>query len=340
MKKNISTHLLEKYINGQCSEEEVEAVKAWYNSFEVENDYVSQLSVTETQDLESDLYQRIAAEIDQSQTVTQLPRRFSVSALLLYTAGAAAVLLIAFSLFILKTRDQVLPPENIAAILKQQISITNTTRAIYKTILPDSSSVWLSPGAKISYPKVFEGQTRQVTMTGECFFEVTKNPEKPFVINSNAIITKVLGTSFRVRDTKGSNYAEVSVVTGKVSVSISNPNENNLPQKDSEIMVYPHQKITYVRDQLKLKSQKETKKSSVNIWHRINLSFENVPLKAIVPILNAKYSTKIKVGDDELNSYMLTADFEGFNLPEILEALKKSLNINYEINNDDITILK
>ena len=177
-------------------------------------------------------------------------------------------------------------------------------------------------------------------MSGECFFEVTKNPEKPFVINSNAIITKVLGTSFRVRDTKGSNYAEVSVVTGKVSVSISNPNGNNLPQKDSEIMVYPHQKITYVRDQLKLKSQKETKKSSVNIWHRINLSFENVPLKAIVPILNAKYSTKIKVGDDELNSYMLTADFEGFNLPEILEALKKSLNIRYEINNDDITILK
>lgn len=341
MKKPISTDLLDKYLSGKCTKEEIVAVKEWYDSFEEEYDYVSDISVSEEQELESDLYNRIAADINRSRVSRNFNGRYSISKLAYTAAGIAAVLLIVFSLFVFQNKSQPVNNERTATVIKQYIRINNKTRAIYKAVLPDNSTVWLSPGAKINYPKVFDGDLRLVTMSGECFFEVTKNPGKPFVINSKSIITKVWGTSFRVRDLDREASAEVSVLTGKVSVSIKDKNKNNgLARGENEVMLYPDQKITYVPDQQRLTPQKETKKSSVNIWHRVNLSFEGVLLKAIIPVLNSNYNTRIRLGNDELKSYMLTADFDGFNLPEVLDALKKSLNISYEIRNDDIILLK
>lgn len=341
MRKPISIELLEKYISGECTDEEIALVKEWYDSFENESDYVSQISLSEEQNLESDLYNRIAADINESRF--QAPKwRFLGSKLLYSAASIAAVVLIVFSLFVLQTRIGVTSKnEKLSAVIKQHIKINNKTRVIYKAVLPDKSTVWLSPGAEISYPKIFDGDLRLVVMSGECFFEVSKNPEKPFVIHSNSIITKVWGTSFRVRDIDGGKSAEVSVVTGKVSVSIKDQSKSSrLSSGKNEVMLYPDQKVTYVANQPKLKPQKETKRSTVNIWHRVNLSFDSLPLKAIIPVLNSNYNTRIRVNNEELNNYMLTADFEGFNLPEVLSALKKSLNINYEIKNEDIILLK
>lgn len=340
MRKPISIELLERYINGECTAEEIALVKEWYDSFENESDYVSHISVSEEQDIENDLYNRITADINESRL--QAPKwRFSGSKLLYTAASIAAVVLIVFSLFVLQNQGVTLKNEKISTVIKQHIKIKNKTRVIYKAVLPDNSTVWLSPGAQISYPKVFDGDLRLVAMSGECFFEVSKNPEKPFVIHSNSIITKVWGTSFRVRDIDGGKSAEVSVVTGKVSVRIKEQNKNSiLPSDKNEVMLYQDQKITYVANQPKLKPQKETKKSSVNIWHRVDLSFDSLPLKAIIPVLNSNYNTRITVENEELNNYILTADFAGFNLAEVLDALKKSLNINYEIKNEDIILLK
>jgi transmembrane sensor len=173
---------------------------------------------------------------------------------------------------------------------------------------------------------------------GECFFEVTKSANRPFIINSNSIITKVWGTSFRIRDINKCEITDVSVVTGRVSVKIKDKTGTITPQlEEGEVMLYPNQKVTFHRKERILKTQKESNQSSVHIWNRVNLNFEGVPLKTIIPVLNSKYNARIKVENAELNNYMLTADFDGFNLPEILDALKKSLNIQYEMK--DATIL-
>ena len=144
-----------------------------------------------------------------------------------------------------------------------------------------------------------------------------------------------------VRDDDRSNSAEVSVLTGKVSVSIKksdNTNDESLTLQKGEIMLYPHQKAIYLVDEHVLKPETPKKEPELQIWKRVNLLFENKPLKDIVPVLNSSYHVRIQVSNERLNHYILNADMEGFNLPDVLEALKKSLNVNYEIKNDIIEL--
>ena len=181
--------------------------------------------------------------------------------------------------------------------------------------------------------------SRLVNMSGECFFQVNKKPNKPFLVTSSLFVTKVLGTSFRIKET-GSAVAEVSVLTGKVTVQVKEDQriKNNSNQKP--VILFPDQKVTYRRKQNLLKREKEDMQSSVNVWKRISLNFDNTPLKAIIHVLNLSYNTNIAIENKELENYMLTADFEGFNLAEVLETLKKSLNITYEITKDNMILLK
>jgi ferric-dicitrate binding protein FerR (iron transport regulator) len=221
------------------------------------------------------------------------------------------------------------------------VVITNSSHRIYKTKLPDSSTVWLNPNAQLKYPKVFAASSRMVSMSGECFFEVTKNPERPFIISSHSIITKVWGTSFRVRDNDQSNVADVAVVTGKVSVSIKtmrNINNTQLNIENGDVMLYPHQKAVYSAHDHTLKPIIKSDERTLKIWNHENLLFDNKLMKDIVPALNARYKTHIVVANEKLNHYMLNADFTGFNLPDVLEALNKSLSIDYEIKNDTIEL--
>jgi len=344
MEYPISVELLEKYIKGNCTEEEVALVKKWYRSFDHENDYVSGISLTEEKELEEKIYNHILSNIGMPVTEEEpveesgsysLRRWFSIAGV------AAAVLIVGTGLFLLERWQQtkVLP---VADVSTQQIeAITNNSRQIYKAILPDSSSVWLKPHAQLTFPKVFDAKSRMVSISGECFFEVTKNPQRPFIINSRSLITKVWGTSFLVSDNDQSNSAEVSVVTGKVSVSIKtayNSDQSTLKLEKGEVMLYPHQKVTYLIDEHILKPEVTKSETKLLIWKHVNLSFDNEPLGDIIPSLNSMFHVHIKTRSARLNHYILNADLTGFNLPDVLEALKKSLNINYEIQDDDILL--
>ena len=76
---------------------------------------------------------------------------------------------------------------------------TNNSNKPQIITLSDGSSVLLQPNSKLSYPKIFTGNERKVYLSGEGFFEISKNPKKPFFVYANEIVTKVVGTSFRVK---------------------------------------------------------------------------------------------------------------------------------------------
>jgi len=303
------------------------------------------LNSTEEQQLEEQMYNRILNNIGFiEEDVTELQaaeqeaprRRFKVWYAI---AGLAAACLIFVSVILFNNKpvnqDSVIADVHATELMQ----ITNNTRHIYKTTLPDSSVVWLNPNSQVSFPKKFNARFRAITMAGECFFEVTKNPKRPFIITSRAIVTKVWGTSFRVRDGINSKLTDVSVLTGKVSVSIKNK-ETETPDfelRKNEVMLHPHQKAVYFADKNILLAE-TINNSTLQIWNRVNLSFESKPLSEIIPVLNSKFHVQIKVANERLNHYILNADMVGFNLPDVLEALKKSLNVDYEINNSTIEL--
>jgi len=95
---------------------------------------------------------------------------------------------------------------------------TNNSNKPQIITLSDGSSVLLQPNSKLSYPKIFTGNERKVYLSGEGFFEISKNPKKPFFVYANEIVTKVVGTSFRVKAYSDQPDVEVLVRTGKVRV--------------------------------------------------------------------------------------------------------------------------
>ena len=352
MEESVPVEILERYIKGNCTPEEVEQVKTWYRSFERNDDYVSGISLAEEKALEERLYNHILLNIgaltDQVKINSIEPdpgTHRSIFRTWYAIAGAAAVVLIAGVTFLFtKYHPQFGVNETAANVTTKEIqSVTNNSDQVYKAVLPDHSTVWLKPHSQLTYPEVFDAKSRMVTISGEGFFEVTKNPDCPFIINSRSLITKVWGTSFLVRDNDHSYSAEVSVMTGKVSVSVKtayNGNQPSLKLEKGEVMLYPHQKAVYLIDKNLLKSQTEgvADENSMQIWKHVNLSFENKPIREIIPVLNEKFHVSIEVKNERINHYILNADMAGLNLPDVLEALKKSLNINYEISDSVIEL--
>jgi ferric-dicitrate binding protein FerR (iron transport regulator) len=339
MKEHLSIELLEKYINGNCTEAEVALVKQWYQSFEHDPDYTPTLSLSRQKELEERIYNRIINNIDaeaETPAKTSIIRRLRTWQ---WISGIAAMLLIALTVVVYQ-RTSV--NNRLTASASQQIvAVTNNTNRIYKLTLPDNSAVWLNPHAQLKYPKVFAATSRKVSMSGECFFEVTKDPKCPFIISSRSIITKVWGTSFRIRDNDQGTEADVSVVTGKVSVSVKtkqNINDASLDIAKGDVMLYPNQKVVYSMNDHTLKPASIINEPALKIWNRVDLLFDNRLLKDIIPVLNTRYNVHIVLANEKLNHYMLNADFSGFNLPDVLEALNKSLNIDYELKNNTIEL--
>ena len=335
--------LLEKYIRGECTEIEKRLVNQWYISFDNDHDYFIGLDAGDEKALREKIYSRIISTVNVPVTEKAFPNEHKNLRSLRIWYSAAAVITIFIAAFLFLRNANALKNNQLSkATTAQFINITNNTNKLYKSVLPDNSTVWLSPHANIRYPKVFDARFRLVSMSGECFFEVTKNPAQPFIINSRSIITKVWGTSFLVDDRNGKDSAEVSVIAGKVSVSIKSKekaNNTSLSLQKGDVMLYPHQKVVYALTRQVLKQEGTMNEPSLQLWNKVNLSFENKPLKEIIPVLNSKFQVHISVADEKLNHYILHGDFDGFNLPEILESLKTSLNINYQINNNKIELI-
>src|ERR1700744_1881781 len=217
MKQPISVELLEKYINGTCTLQEAEQVKNWYLSFEDDDDHVSAISQAEEQALQEKIYNHILNNIGKNEgpevqeEIPVIRKRFVQTWYFKAGAVAAAVVILFAGSLVLYNNQKAKMIQAADTNDDQLVTITNNTGQIYKAVLPDNSLVWLNPLSQLTYPKTFAPKSRIVSISGECFFEVTKNPQRPFIINSRAIVTKVWGTSFLVHDDDRSNSAEVSV---------------------------------------------------------------------------------------------------------------------------------
>jgi ferric-dicitrate binding protein FerR (iron transport regulator) len=299
MKNRISPELIDKYLQGQCSQEEVDMINKWYDSYDAAADPLSTLSEDEQLTIRQLMHNRIKARIRAVET----PRR-NVK-LFIYAGIAAAILLLLGIRLMMKPREQPV----------QQIVFTNTSKGMMKQLLPDSSMVWLQPNATISY------SNRAVYLTGDAFFEITKDPAHPFIVYSGTMITRVLGTSFYVNSGK----QEVTVLSGKVAVRM---------ETAAEVILLPQQKVTVAAGTQQLVKEKATP----DLWQQQNISFDNVPVKEVIDTLNKVFNTHILLEDEALGKYLFKADFTGQNLPAILEIMEQSLEVTYEIRNNEIIL--
>ena len=345
MKRKLPADLLEKYFAGNCNEREKAEISSWYESFESDQDDVFNLSEDEREAFRILMWNSIGGHIKDAENdnIFQLPKVWSArfrSVIYWVTSSAAVLLLI---LFLVKHK---VPSKNPVPENNEKVMVTNTTNAIRKIILSDSSMVWVSPKSTLTYLKVFDKQKREVTLTGEAFFEVTKNRKRPFSIYTGNIITKVWGTSFRIRSYQEDKTTKVDVVTGKVSVSVTGQNEKNTVLNavgqtndlNPGVMLLPNQEAVYDKQLDHLKKNNEVKDVSIDMWKKMSLSFNNTPIKEVFTVLNKSFHVHISSGDEKINSDYLKADFTNENLPAIMEILKKTLDVSYSVHGSEFVL--
>jgi transmembrane sensor len=318
----ITPQLIRKYLSNTCTPQEREAVEEWYRNFDDDPDPLRFMDEAEQANLQRSMYKRFkqnfAGNNDEGSSNSF---RNKIYTLIWAVSGIAAVLLLVFN-FGNKTE---LTADSAEANLNAQVTVRNNGSSIYKKILPDRSVVWLSPQSTLTFPQKFSGNTRQVNLAGEAFFEVTKDKAHPFIINSGELTTRVWGTSFRVKAFKNLP-AEVSVVTGKVSVAQA--------AKKDEVMLLPDQRVTLVNHNQLIKVAGTGIATEMRIWKKASLSFEDARMENVFAALNKKFNIRIYSTDEALNHLTFTADFTDQNLPAILEMVKESLDAEYTIKDD------
>ena len=320
MKKNILQKLIEKYLKGNCTPEEVATIHEWYNSFEEEQDPADFISFQQQQELK----QRLLANIKINIRSRKANDRKSVSRTMIYMlSGVAAMVILTIGVFFFNQKAS-------DPLASGDVHVVNMTKTIQRLVLSDGTIVWLNPQSKLKYPKRFTADQREVQMQGEAYFEVTPDSKRPFIIYSGNVITRVWGTSFRIRAFKNIPV-EVSVVTGKVSVRLQH-------KEDSEVMLLPDQKVTYLRESSSLKKDIEKKASDMRIWQKTSMSFDDESIEEVIKVLNKQFGVHISSSDEKVLNYVLKADFTDQSLPSILEMLKKSLDVEYEINDQEIIL--
>jgi len=196
-----------------------------------------------------------------------------------------------------------------------------------KFVLPDQSVVWLKDGGELTYNKDFKGNERTLQLKGEGFFEVVKNPNKPFVVTANNTETRVLGTSFNLKASAKTKHTELVLVTGKVQFTSKN---------DKEILK-PGDKVSTLADGKLLKEVNDN--ANFMSWKSKVLTFEDRLMKDVVKDIEQFYGVTLVLENRELSNCTLTSVFENETLEDVLETLAILFNVTHEkLNNNRILI--
>ncbi len=218
--------------------------------------------------------------------------------------------------------------------------VVNTTAAPRKVLLPDSSYVTLAPKGRLSYDIPSADKARRVVyLTGEAFFEVGRNPARPFLVYANGIVTKVLGTSFTVKAYEDETDITVAVRSGRVSVfapdksaTTTARDDNAVFEKlDDGIVLTANQQATYRPESNRLL---KTIVAQQAVIHPEKLPtqtvFEEVPVSRILDQLEAGYSITIIYNELDMKDCLLTAKFTDETLQDKIKLICASIGATYE----------
>jgi ferric-dicitrate binding protein FerR (iron transport regulator) len=190
-----------------------------------------------------------------------------------------------------------------------------------KITLPDGTHVRLNTGSRLSYsPDMMKGKKRQVILTGEAFFEVAKNPEKPFIIDAGQAEVKVLGTVFNVKTVQRNNKVVVAVQEGKVLFR-GNKQDKSVILTANEVGIVEAGETVREVDQ---------PAQNYFSWFEHYLEFENMPLPQVVEQLETIFDTTIELADPDLNNKYFTAYMQSTSVDEVMAQLALSMELKLE----------
>jgi ferric-dicitrate binding protein FerR (iron transport regulator) len=256
------------------------------------------------------MFHRIQNKIECEQTQFSI----GVSYKWKYAAIAASVLLVLLSTLYATTF--------LGSKLIPNIEVMAVAGSKTRVVLPDETVVWLNGSSSIKYPQEFSSNERLVSVSGEAFFEVSKDKTKPFIVQFNQMDIKVLGTEFNVLAAPHSSVIETTLLNGSVAIcNTSNQKEQILKPNQQALFNIESQRVEIL----------DVEAASYASWVNGNFDFKGIKLTEIVRQLGRAYCVKIHIQNESLKTIRLQGRFTNTQtLDEILAILQISANYNYK----------
>ena len=219
------------------------------------------------------------------------------------------------------------------------IEVQNNSAKPTWVYLEDGSKIYLKKHSKISYPRHFANDKRTVFLSGEAFFEIAKNPKKPFFVYANEVITKVLGTSFTIRAFEKDENITVSVKTGRVNVfnqrkiNVSDPETNG-------IILVPNQQAVFNRESASMsKALVAIPMPIISVDSKeIAQRFDEVPVSQVLNSLARNYGIKILFNEDILSKCIITTSLKNEPIYDKLDLICQLIGGSYKVVDAQIII--
>lgn len=260
--------------------------------------------------------------------------------------AVAALIVITFSvhyIFILNTKSK-----GAAENFKNEVATEKGSKS--KVMLPDSTLVVLNSDSHLTYDNGFNKHTREVRLTGEAFFDVKHDSEKPFIVHTEKTDIKVLGTTFNVRNYPQEDLMETSLIKGKIELTFNDEKNNRVILNASEKIVISKsglsktvkdKPMSWEEDIFKL-TRIALKDSAIAelAWLDNKFSFVNKPLSQIASELEREFKTTIIFGNEAAKHYKYTIHSDNYDLNEIMQIIKLSKDINYRFISKDTLMIE
>ncbi len=309
-------NLLGRYTQGEANETEKALVDAWYKSYQAE----------ESKPLEEAEKERLRASLQKNlRTITGGRDSGKSKHIFLYRIAAGITLLCAAGIFYYVHQVRTPAMQDIPYNV-----IATATGVVRRVVLPDSSVVWLNAASRIRVQSVFNGSHREVYLDeGEAFFEVRKNPEKPFIVHTVGLDVSVLGTSFNVHSYRAAPEIKVTVSTGRVSVN---------DQQQSLAVLTPNQQLSYDR-RSKNWTQRRVDAEQECSWQDGDSYLEQASFEELALIFHNTYGLNLKAGAPAIAKYQFTLRMHrGVPVDQMLKLINSIHNTNYRKEGNNIIL--
>lgn len=316
MTKRELNFLLNKYLQGLCTEEEEKLLVEWSEKMDKEN-YLK-ICEAEKGEIKNRIWKNVSSNISKERYSLTTKVTFS------FLIGIAACFLLVFGGDMKLSLDAPIKSSNLAGM-----EMKNMTLIDQKILLKDGSLVILKPKSSIVYGKEFNLKKREVFLIGQAFFKVKRNVTKPFIVHSGDLNSEVLGTSFWVKSNAKNNQIEVSVTSGKVSVySNKVSNNNNL----SGVILTRNQKVVFdvATRTINPTIVNNPIPNLTSDFSKNQLIFQATPLQTVLLTMSKHYGVEIISTNPKSNDCLITADLNGLALFTQLDLICKSIGATYE----------
>lgn len=317
--------ILQRYLNDTCTAQEKRLVEEWFAAMGRSQE---ELELPEDAAIIKErLWSQLEEPVEERAGRSRLYWRLG--------KVAAALLFLAVSAFLLaRYFPSANHDNNSLPVTAGMVYLTNPGKEEKKIDLKDGSAIVLKPGGEVSFPETF-GATREVYLSGEAFFQVARDVNRPFLVHANEVTTKVLGTSFIIKAYHGEKEVVVAVKTGKVSVYA---HASQRKEVQPAVILTPNQEIVYNRDENFMTRKLVDAPQIIAKEQLLKSMYTNAPVTQILEALEKSYGINIQYDEQVLSHCTLTSDLTEEGLYEQVAIICNALGAQYSIADMSIVI--